>query len=72
MYLKGGIAVDSWAKIDYGCDITHEIIGEELHLTFGSGRGPSLALIITDDILDRVTEILTKARTTFQEPDPED
>jgi hypothetical protein len=71
MYVKGGIAVDSWVKLDHGCDISYDVVGDELQITFGSSSGPSLDLIITDEIIDRIAEILTEARTKFQDPVPE-
>ncbi|MDU0295076.1 hypothetical protein [Saccharothrix longispora] len=60
MRTNGGILVDSWVRIDHGCEITSDVVGDEAQFTFGGRRG-ELGMVVTGDCLEQVVEHFRRA-----------
>lgn len=58
-----GIAVDAWANVDGGCDMTYEVSPIEAQIELGHRTG-SLHLVMTEDGL---AKLITVAETALRE-----
>jgi hypothetical protein len=66
MFTNGGIAVDSWVRIEKGCAIECDVVGDEAQFTFGGRRGGELSMIVTEDGLEQVVEHFQRALDQFR------
>lgn len=66
MFTNGGIAVDSLVRIEKGCAIDSDVVGDEAQFTFGGRRGGELSLVVTEDGLEQVVEHFQRALDQFR------
>jgi hypothetical protein len=66
VFTNGGIAVDSWVRIEKGCAIECDVVGDEAQFTFGGRRGGELSMIVTEDGLEQVVEHFQRALDQFR------
>lgn len=61
MFTNGGIAVDSWVRVEEQCSIESEVVGDEVQFTFSGRRGGELSMIVTEAGLEKVVEHFQRA-----------
>jgi hypothetical protein len=69
MFTNGGIAVDSWVRVEEQCSIESEVAGEEAHFTFSGRRGGELSMILTEAGLEKVVEHFQRALDQLRSAD---
>ncbi|MFE2750882.1 hypothetical protein ACFXGA_02640 [Actinosynnema sp. NPDC059335] len=61
MFTNGGIAVDSWVRVEEQCSIESEVVGDEVQFTFSGRRGGELSMVVTEAGLEKVVEHFRRA-----------
>ncbi|MGW4114275.1 hypothetical protein ACWEFJ_25665 [Actinosynnema sp. NPDC004786] len=61
MFTNGGIAVDSWVRVEEQCSIESEVVGDEVQVTFSGRRGGELSMVVTEAGLEKVVEHFRRA-----------
>ncbi|ONI90528.1 hypothetical protein ALI22I_12440 [Saccharothrix sp. ALI-22-I] len=61
VYTNGGIAVDSWVRIEEGCSVESDVVGDEAQFTFSGRRGGELSMVVTEAGLEKVVEHFQRA-----------
>lgn len=61
MFTNGGIAVDSWVRVEAHCEIETEVVGDEAQFTFSGRRRGELSLVVTEAGLEKVVEHFQRA-----------
>ena len=61
MFTTSGISVDSCARVEADCDVTCDVVGEEVQFRFGSQRSTGLTVVFTQRSLEQVVTKSTDA-----------
>jgi hypothetical protein len=69
MFTHQGIAVDSWARVEDGCRLRCEVVGDEAQFEFGE-RVASLSLIFSERGLEKMIGAATQALDTLRAGNP--
>ncbi|MCE6994168.1 hypothetical protein LZG04_04980 [Saccharothrix sp. S26] len=69
MFTNGGIAVDSWVRVEAHCSIETEVVGDEAQFTFSGRRGGELSLVVTEAGLEKVVEHFQQALAEIRSAD---
>ncbi|APU16964.1 MULTISPECIES: hypothetical protein [Actinoalloteichus] len=51
-----GISVDAWVKLEGGCRVSVDIVGDEAQIRFGAVRSDGIDLIATEEGLEQLVE----------------
>lgn len=68
MFTHQGIAVDSWARVEDGCRVRCEVVGDEAQFEFGE-RIASLSVVFSERGLEKMIAAGTRALDTLREGD---
>jgi hypothetical protein len=61
VYTNGGIAVDSWVRIEEGCSIQADVVGDEAQFTLSGSRAGELSMVVTEGGLEKLVEHFQRA-----------
>jgi hypothetical protein len=69
VFTNGGIAVDSWVRVEEQCSIESEVVGDEAQFTFSGRRGGELSMVVTEAGLEKVVEHFQRALDQIRSAD---
>ncbi|HEV2779238.1 MAG TPA: hypothetical protein VGX25_07535 [Actinophytocola sp.] len=59
--MSGGIIVDSFVKMEAGCPVTVDIVGEQVQFRFGGERSSGLTLVFSEPGLAQLAAVCAGA-----------
>ncbi|MFD9890893.1 hypothetical protein ACFWY9_16225 [Amycolatopsis sp. NPDC059027] len=61
-----GISVSMWVDLDSSCRVKPKVFEEQLQLEFGTRTG-TLGMMITEDMVDRLSVVFAEAKARIRE-----